>query len=102
MNVRSLRPNYDQLEVYLNQLPDEPLALVLTETRFSDETNLEGYRLPNLSTLVTCNRDYTGGGGVGIFYSTHTKPLKVIRSSVKNVQILSAILQSGPQVLRVT
>ena len=42
------------------------------------------------------------GGGVGIFYSSHTKLLKVIRSSVKNVQILSAILQSGPEVLIVT
>ena len=62
-NIRSLGQNYDQLEVYHNQLPDEPLALVLTETRCSDETNLEGYRLPNLSTLVTCNRDKTGGGG---------------------------------------
>ena len=97
-NIRSLRQNYDQLEVYLNQLSDEPLALVLTETRCSDENNLEGYRLPKLSTLVTYNRDNTGGG-VGIFYSTHTKLLKVIRSSVKNVQIISAILQSGPEVL---
>ena len=42
------------------------------------------------------------GGGVEISFSSHTKLLKVIRSSVKNVQILSAILQSGPEVLIVT
>ena len=61
-NISSLRQNYDQVEVYLSQLTDEPLALVLTETRCSDKTKLEGYRLPNLSTMVTCNRDNTGGG----------------------------------------
>ena len=52
--------------------------------------------------MVTCNKDKTGGGGVEIFYSNRTKLVKIVKSTVKLVQLLSTNLQSGPEVLMVT
>ena len=40
--------------------------------------------------------------GVGIFYSSRTKLVKIVKSTVKNVQMLNIILQSGPEVLLIT
>ena len=50
-NIRSMQQNCKQLDVYLNQLRDELLARVLTETIYSHETNLGAYWLPSLSTM---------------------------------------------------
>ena len=48
--------------------------------------------------METCNRNKTGGG-VGIFYSARNKLVKIVKNTVKIVQILRNFLQSGPEVL---
>ena len=39
LNIRSLRQNLEQLEVFLDELPTKPIAIVLTETRSSNDEN---------------------------------------------------------------
>ena len=39
LNILSLRQNLEQLEVFLDELPTKPIAIVLTETRSSNDEN---------------------------------------------------------------
>ena len=65
------------------------------------QNHFRGYRLPNLSTMVTYKINKTGGGAE-VFYSSRTKLVKVVKSTINDVQILSNILQSGQEGLIVT
>ena len=88
LNIRSLRQNLEQLEVFLDELPTKPIAIVLTETRSSNDENHNPQRIDFYRPIKTCSRD-SKGGGVGIFVHEDAEVLETYRSSVRNVQIIS-------------
>ena len=88
LNIRSLRQNLEQLEVFLDELPTKPIAIALTETRSSNDENHNPQRIDFYRPIKTCSRD-SKGGGVGIFVHEDAEVLETYRSSVRNVQIIS-------------
>ena len=62
LNIRSLRCNHDQLEVFTNSLKTRPIAIALCETWLSEKDPLSIYKLNGFQPLIVKNRQSRGGG----------------------------------------
>ena len=62
LNIRSLRCNHDQLEVFTNSLKTRPIAIALCETWLSEKDPLSIYKLNAFQPLIVKNRQSRGGG----------------------------------------
>ena len=66
----------------------KPIAIVLTETRSSNDENHNPQRIDFYRPIKTCSSD-SKGGGVGIFVHEDAEVLETYRSWVRNLQSIS-------------
>ena len=81
-NIRSLAKNFDNFNVFLKTLRNEPAVLCLTETWLSEKYPNNIFKIDGYQTLVSVNRKRRGGG-VAI-YVKDTLNYKIISSFNEN------------------
>ena len=89
LNIRSLKRNFDQLLLLVNQLVAKPIAICLSETWLNNVTDdILHFKIPNYHTALHVNRNIKKGGGVAIYLREDTKIVNTHRVETRYCESL--------------
>ena len=89
LNISSLKKNFEQLLLLLNEFAAKPVALCLSETWLNNVTDdINHFNIPNYHTALHVNRHNKKGGGVAIYLREDTNIVNTHRFETRHCESL--------------
>ena len=95
-NIRSLRANFDQLNIELEILNIKPQFLIVTETWLREYSNPKIFCQDRWKSIETCNRKSDRGGGVAVL-STEQNYISTIKKTSHQKLLILTVKKKCPK-----
>ena len=95
-NIRSLQKNFDLLNIHLETLKSQPIALCLTEIWLKNHYETSQLSLKEYQKLCSCER-MKRGGRVGFFVMNDLDFVEVKKSDQNEMQALTIKIKADKQ-----
>lgn len=95
MNIRSLRPNFNNFMASIHCIIDQIKIIVLVETNINDSEN-NFYTIPGFNSTFK-NRQDKGGGGVAVYIKEHI-PYNNILTTTAEFELLNINIQTNEEI----